>query len=193
MRILVTGFESYGGDSINSSRETANAFACDEFGDVEVMTRILPVSLKRRGKAICEFIDEIEPDIVILLGQSGKSDCIKIERVALNLMDSAKGDNDGYIPYEETICPDAPPAYFTQIPVKKLQDYLLHKGIPAMVSNSAGLYVCNRTYFTALHYIATAGSNIKALFIHLPSISEEWPIERMKTAIENVLIDINDL
>ena len=187
MRILITGFEPFGGDAVNSSQETMKAVACDEFDDIEVVTGILPVSFKRVEKAICGLINETEPDVVIMLGLSGKSDCIKIERVALNLMDSSKGDNDGYIPDEETICPDASPAYFTQMLVKNLRDCLVHKGIPAMVSNSAGLYVCNRTYFAALHHIATTGRNTKAVFIHLPKISDEWPVERLKMAIEQVI------
>ena len=187
MKILLTGFEPFGGDAVNSSHEVVRTLSCDESGDIEVVTRILPVSFKRSGKAICEFIDDVEPDVVIMLGQSGKSDCVKIERVALNLMDSVNGDNDGYIPDEKTICPDAPSAYFTQLPVKKLRDCLIQTGIPAKTSSSAGLYVCNRTYFAALHHIASTWRKTKAVFIHLPKISAEWPTERMKTAIEKVI------
>ena len=187
MKILLTGFEPFGGDAINSSQETVRAVACGEFGDIEIVTDILPVSFNRVEKALCGLIDETDPDVVIMLGQSGLSDCIKIERVALNLMDSVNGDNDGYTPDEETICPDAPPAYFTQLPVKKLRDCLIQSGIPAKTSSSAGLYVCNRTYFAALHHIASTGRNTKAVFIHLPEISDEWPAERMRAAIIQII------
>lgn len=187
MRLLLTGFEPFGGDDVNSSQEVVRTLSCDESGGVELVTSILPVSFKRAGNAICRLIDATEPDVVIMLGQSSKSNCIKIERVALNLMDSCKGDNDGYAPDEETICPEGAPAYFTQLPIKILSDSLMQNGIPAKVSNSAGLYVCNATYFAALHRIAATGRNIKAVFIHLPKISAEWPTERMKTAIEKVI------
>lgn len=190
MRVLLTGFEPFGGDAANSSQETVKAVACDEFEDVDVVTGILPVSFKRVEEAICGLIDEAEPDVMIMLGQSGKSDCIKIERVALNLMDSSKGDNDGYAPDEETICPYAPPAYFTHVPVKKFRDCLIQRDIPAKVSNSAGLYVCNRTYFAALHHIAKTGIDTKAVFIHLPKISDDWPVERLKMAIELIIESI---
>ncbi len=187
MRILLTGFEAFGGDVINSSQDTIKAITYDEFADVEVVTRILPVSFKRVKETICELIDETEPDVVIMLGQSGKSDCIKLERVALNLMDSSKGDNDGYTPDEEAICPDAPPAYFTQMSVKKLRDLLILRDIPTKVSNSAGLYVCNMTYFAALHHIAATSKNTKAIFVHLPMITDKWPVERMKNAICHII------
>lgn len=191
MRFLVTGFEPFGGETVNSSQETVKAVTCDEFGDIEVVTDILPVSFNRVEKTLCGLIDEKDPDVVIMLGQSGLSDCIKIERVALNLMDSVNGDNDGYTPDEETICLDAPPAYFTQLPVKKLRDCLIQTGIPAKTSSSAGLYVCNRTYFAALHHIASTGRNTKAVFIHLPKISDEWPVLKMNDVVKQLIITIN--
>lgn len=83
-----------------------------------------------------------------------------------------------------------PPAYFTQLPVKKLRDCLIQAGIPAKTSSSAGLYVCNRTYVAALHHIATTGRSTKAVFIHLPKISDEWPAERMRTAIILIINNI---
>ena len=95
MRFLLTGFEPFGGDDVNSSQEVVRTLSCDESGGVELETSILPVSFKRAGNAICRLLDATEPDVVIMLGQSSKSNCIKIERVALNLMDSCKGDNDG--------------------------------------------------------------------------------------------------
>ena len=190
MRILLIGFEPFGGDAINSSQETVKAVACDELVGVEIMKEMLPVSFQMAGTEICRLIAESVPDIVIMLGQSGKSDFIKIERVALNLMDSSKEDNDGYIPDDETICAGAPAAYFTKMPVKTLRDSLIQSGIPAKVSNSAGLYVCNRTYFAALHHIATSGSKTKAVFIHLPKISDEWPVGRITTAIEQIITAI---
>ena len=191
MRILITGFEPFGGDVVNSSQETVKAVACDGIDDIEVVTGILPVSFKRVEESISGLIDEADPDVVIMLGQSDKSDCIKIERVALNLMDSSKADNDGYSPDEETICPDAPIAHFTMMPVKALRDCLMRSGIPTKVSNSAGLYVCNATYFAILNLIATTGRNIKALFIHLPRVSEKWPVGRMTEAIRQLMGNIN--
>ena len=191
MRFLLTGFEPFGGDDVNSSQEVVRTLSCDESVGVELVTSILPVSFKRAGNAICRLIDARKPDVVIMLGQSSKSNCIKIERVALNLMDSYKGDNDGYAPDEETICPEGAPAYFTQLPVKILSDSLMQNGIPAKVSNSAGLYVCNATYFAALNHISITGKNIKTIFVHLPKISDEWPVLKMKDVVKQLIITIN--
>ena len=188
MRILLTGFEPFGGEPINSSQEAVKAVASDEFSEVEIVSRLLPVSFKRSGITICELIDEIEPDVVVMLGQSGKSDCIKIERIAVNLMDAKKPDNDGYTPDEESIISDGPSAYFSSISVKHLRNQLDENGIPAKVSNSAGLYVCNTAYFNALHHISILGKEIKAVFVHLPKISEQWPLSKLLKAIKQLIL-----
>ena len=188
MRLLLTGFEPFGGDTINSSQETVNAVSCDDFDDIEIVHRILPVSFKRGGKAICESIDETKPDIVIMLGQSGKSDCIKIERIAVNLMDAKKPDNDGYTPDEERIVRDGPSAYFSSFSVKHIRNQLDINGISSKVSNSAGLYVCNMTYFKALHYVSIVGEEIKVVFVHLPKISEQWPLSKLIKAVKQLIL-----
>lgn len=191
MRYLITGFEPFGGESINSSQETVNAVASDEFDDIEIFSGLLPVSFKRSGITICELIDESEPDVVIMLGQSGKSDSVKIERIAVNLMDAKKPDNDGYTPDEEFILNDGPSAYFSSLPVKHLRNQLFKSGVPAEVSNTAGLYVCNTTYYAALHHISITDKNIKTIFVHLPKISDEWPVLKMKDVVKQLIITIN--
>ena len=188
MRILLTGFEPFGGEPINSSQATVKAVDSDEFSDVEIVSRLLPVSFKRSGITICELIDEIEPDVVIMLGQSGKSDCIKIERIAVNLMDAKKPDNDGYTPDEDCIVSDGPSAYFSSFPVKHLWNQLDINGIPAKVSNSAGLYVCNTAYFNALHHVSILGKEIKAVFVHLPKISKQWPLSKLLHVVEQLVL-----
>ena len=185
MRILLTGFEPFGGETINSSQETVKAVSCDE---IDIVRRILPVSFKRSGRTICEFIDDTKPDVVIMLGQSGNSDCIKIERIAVNMMDAKNQDNDGYTPDEEAIVSHGPSAYFSSFSVKPLRKQLNINGISAKVSNSAGLYVCNTAYFNALHHISILGEDIKAVFVHLPKISEQWPLNKLLKAVKLLIL-----
>jgi pyroglutamyl-peptidase len=126
-----------------------------------------------------------------MLGQSGKSDSVKIERIAVNLMDAKKPDNDGYTPDEEFILNDGPSAYFSSLPVKHLRNQLFKSGVPAEVSNTAGLYVCNTTYYAALHHISITDKNFKTIFVHLPKISDEWPVLKMKDVVKQLIITIN--
>lgn len=186
MRILLTGFEPFGGDCINSSWETVSAISCSEVEGVVIEARKLPVSFSKVSDALIQHINEVKPDVLIMLGQA-KTDFIRIERVAINLMDSRKPDNDGYIPDETPINPDGCPAYFSNLSVKVLRDSLNKIGIETKVSNSAGLYVCNKVYYTVLEHIAVHNLNTKAVFIHLPRISEKWSVNILQKAVTELI------
>ena len=156
MRILVTAFEPFGGNDTNISQKVLDAT------QAEVAKLLLPVSFHRAPEVLNEAIKQFQPEVIISMGQAAEGDKIRLERLAINMMDSTKGDNDGYIPDEEMICPEAPLALKTALPVKSLCADCINAGLPTMVSNSAGLYVCNRIYFEALRHTG------KALFVHIP-------------------------
>ena len=115
------------------------------------------------------------------MGQAAEGDKIRLERLAINMMDSTKGDNDGYIPDEEIICPEAPLALKTALPVKQLCADCINAGLPTMVSNSAGLYVCNRIYFEALR------RTLNSLFVHIP---QNMDLEIAKQVINSLIRDL---
>lgn len=183
MRILITGFEPFGGSEVNSSWEVASRVGIQPVEGHEILCRQLPVSFRRVGEQIEELLMEVRPDIAIMLGQKGSGNSIDIERVALNMMDSAKEDNDGYMPDESLIHPDGPPAYFSHLPVKVLRDCLIENGISAKVSNSAGLYVCNCAYYEAINAVCGNGLKTRVAFVHIPRISEDWTIEKLQLAV----------
>lgn len=182
-KVILTGFEPFGGSEVNSSWETAVRVGQRPPKGACMETLLLPVSFVRAGKKIREALREKRPGVLVMLGQRGKGESIDIERIAINMMDASNPDNDGYHPQEQTIVDGGEAAYFSNLPVKTLRDALLHRGIPARVSNSAGLYVCNSTYYNALNEIYEQGLPTKALFIHLPIISEDFPIEMLTDAI----------
>ena len=191
VNILLTGFEPFGGSEINSSWETAVRVGQLSPKGVVVETMQLPVSFKRAGEAIRRALHEKQPNVLVMLGQRGKGVSIDIERIAINLMDSVNPDNDGYQPQEQAITAGGEAAYFSNLPVKVLRDALLYKSIPARVSNSAGLYVCNSTYYNALEEIRGKQLSTKVVFVHLPKISSDFPqemlVEAVKTIIETVI------
>ena len=114
-----------------------------------------------------------------MLGQSAVADRIKLERVALNIMDSEKGDNDGAKPNEEPIYEGEESALFTSLPIKRLRSAIEAQGIAVKISNSAGLYVCNRIYYEALRLCKERA--MQAIFVHLPLCEEQSPQRDNKT------------
>ena len=180
MRVLLTGFEPFGNYKENSSWAVAEKVAAYDVCNANVMARRLPVSFAGVAKALRDAVEECSPDVIVMLGQSTNIDYVKLERIAINMMDSAKPDNDGYIPDEVPIYTDGAAALFTNTDIKDLRRAVEELGIPAKVSNSAGLYVCNRTYYEALR-LCNERFGMKALFVHLPlyegqsSAAEEQP------------------
>ena len=190
MQILITGFEPFGGSDINSSWETAARVGQMAPKDVNIEVRRLPVSFRKAGETVRDILNESRPDVLIMLGQRGKGQSIDVERIAVNLMDSSKPDNDGDCPQELPIVTDGESAYFSNLPVKALRDAVLQKGIPAKVSNSAGLYVCNTTYYNALDEIYRHSLPMRAVFVHLPKISEEFTVDLLADSVRTIIDEI---
>lgn len=172
VRILVTAFEPFGGSDTNISQRVLDAIQAD------VAKLLLPVSFRRAPEVLNEAIGQLQPDVIISMGQAAEGDKIRLERLAINMMDSAKGDNDGYIPDEEIICSEAPLALKTALPVKQLCADCINAGLPTKVSNSAGLYVCNRIYFEALRHTTNS------LFVHIP---KDMDVETAKQTIYQLI------
>lgn len=171
-KILLTAFEPFGGSDTNISQRVLDAIQAD------VAKLLLPVSFRRAPEELNEAIKQFQPDVIISMGQAAEGDKIRLERLAINMMDSAKGDNDGYIPDEELICPEAPLAFKAALPVKLLCADCINAGLPTIVSNSAGLYVCNRIYFEALRH------SPNSLFVHIP---KNMDLEIAKQVINQII------
>ncbi|MCR4873533.1 MAG: pyroglutamyl-peptidase I [Bacteroidales bacterium] len=167
MKLLLTGFEPFGQESVNPSWEAVKAIP-DMVEGMEVIKVRLPVTFKGAAVMLEQAVDEFRPDVVLCVGQgSGRSE-VNIERVAINMADSKKPDNDGYQPEEMPVRAEAPDAYFSNLPVKRLVEALHDAGVPAVVSNSAGAYVCNSVFYTAMHLVHNKYPDMRAGFVHIP-------------------------
>ena len=195
VRLLVTGFEPFRNYKENSSWAVAEKVAACSVEGVEVMAKRLPVSFAGVGIALRKAVVECCPDVVLMLGQAAGIDYIKLERIAINMMDSMAADNDGYRADEETICDDGPAALFANCDIKGLRKVIEEMGIVAKVSNSAGLYVCNRLYYEALQ-LCNERPGMKALFVHLPFYDGQpsatagqptMPLDEMVKAVKIVM------
>ena len=172
MKILLTGFEPFGCTATNVSSEVASTFSPHSIEGSEIVVAQLPVSFKRVGKILSQLIELHRPDIILMLGQAGNREKISIERIAVNLMDSKMGDNDGYCPNEQSVVTGAENALFSNMPLKKIVENWRNTGIDAVISNSAGLYVCNCAFYNAIHLAHQKELDCKIGFIHLPKIND---------------------
>lgn len=172
MKILVTGFDPFGGESINPSMEAVLALP-DTIGAATLIKVILPTKFREAGEILERKIQELQPDAVVSIGQAGGRSAITPERVAINLRDASIPDNGGAQPCDEEIFSNSPTAYFATLPIKKIVSALKDAGIPAAISNTAGTFVCNEVMYTALHAAAGQETAMKAGFIHIPFTEEQ--------------------
>ncbi len=173
MKLLLTGFQPFGGSHINPSEQTVLAIAHDDLPGVELRTAILPVDRTRSGATAIAALREFGPDAVVCLGEASRRPVVSIERVAINLMNYPMADNSGNRITDMPIAPDGPAAYFTTLPVCAMHDAVRAAKVPAELSLSAGAFLCNQVTYEVLHYLATNRLAIPAGFIHLPALPEQ--------------------
>jgi len=172
--ILVTGFEPFQGEALNPSWEVARSLAGETVGvHYRVIARRLPTVYGRAGEELVSAIREVKPRAVVCLGEAGGRTHVTPERIAINIMDARIPDNAGQKPIDETIAPDGPAAYFSTLPIRAMVEAMCGAGIPAHISNTAGTFVCNDTFYRLMHFIAEESPGIIGGFIHVPYMTEQ--------------------
>jgi len=172
MTILVTGFEPFGGEVINSSWEAVRRLNGD-MGDVRVESLLVPTTYESSIGTVTATIDRLHPDAVVMVGQAGGRAELSIERVAVNCDDAQAPDNAGILREDAPIVSQGPTAYLATLPVKHIVAGLRSAGFPAVVSSTAGLFVCNHVFYGVLNHIVTHNLDTQAGFVHVPFLPEQ--------------------
>ena len=171
MKILVTGFDPFGGEPTNPAIESVKRID-DEICGTEIIKLEIPTVFHKAADVIEAKIKEVEPDVILSIGQAGGRYGITVERVAINEDDARIEDNEGKQPIDVKIREDGAAAYFATLPIKAMVEEIKKENIPASVSNTAGTFVCNHVMYQDL-YLAEKYGNIKAGFIHVPFLTEQ--------------------
>ena len=172
MKILVTAFEPFGGELLNSSRE-ALTLADKKTAGADIVKLILPVVFGESARLLEAAVQREAPDAVLCLGEAGGRDCITPERVAINLEDARIPDNAGVQPTDRPVEPGGPDACFTTLPVKRMARAIREAGLPASVSLSAGSFVCNHLMYSLLRFCQRESPGTRAGFMHLPLLTAQ--------------------
>jgi len=172
MKILVTAFDPFGGESINPALEAVKLMK-DKIDGAEIVKLEIPTVFRKSINKVAEAIVKENPDVVLSIGQAGGRFEVTPERVAINVDDARIPDNEGNQPIDVPIYEDGAPAYFTTLPVKAMVEAIREAGLPSSLSNSAGTFVCNHIMYGVLYQIEKMGKNIRAGFIHVPFIPEQ--------------------
>ena len=171
MRILLTGFEPFGGDSVNPSWLVAQQLEGMSFAGAQVQAVQLPCVFGISAQVLLQALAQHQPDVVLALGLAQGREGISIERVAINVDDARMADNAGHQPIDTPVVPGGPAAYFSTLPIKRLAQGLQQAGHPAHISQTAGTFVCNHVFYALQHHLL--GQHVMSGFVHLPALPEQ--------------------
>ena len=171
MKILITGFDPFGGEETNPSEEVLRLLP--EIPGAEIRKRVLPTVFGIASSILCDAVEAFLPDAVVCLGQAGGRAGITVERVAINVRDASLPDNLKKQPEDETIAVDGETAYFATLPIKAIVKAIDASGLKASISNTAGTFVCNDVLYSLLHFARKNYPHMKCGFIHLPYTFEQ--------------------
>ena len=191
MKILVTGFDPFGGEETNPAIESVKRID-ENIEGAEIIKLEIPTVFHKAADVVEEKIKEVKPDVILSVGQAGGRYGITVERVAINEDDARIEDNEGNQPIDVKIREDGAPAYFATLPIKAMVEEIKKENIPASVSNTAGTFVCNHIMYQDL-YLAEKYGDIKAGFIHVPFLTEQV-VDKPNTAsmsLEDIVKGLN--
>ncbi|TJY41785.1 pyroglutamyl-peptidase I [Cohnella pontilimi] len=198
MKILISGFEPFGGSTINPTEQLIRSIQRESIPGVEIRTVLLPVYFDDCVDLLVKEIENFGPDAVISCGLAGGRRDITPERIAVNLKDIAPDapypDNKGAKPQDMPINPDGPDGLMTKLPIRKMVNRLKEQGIPASISYTAGTFICNNTMYGILDYIRRKDVPVMAGFVHFPASAEmadehpDWPTLPQETLLQGLRV-----
>lgn len=185
-KVLITGFEPFGGASINPALEAVKALDGLKLEGGVIVTCQVPVTRYESIRAIVDAIETHQPSIVITVGQAAGRASMSPERIAINMDDFRIPDNGGNQPIDLVIDEDGPAAYFTSLPIKAITQAMQDRGIPCQVSNTAGTFVCNHVFYGIQHFLRD--TDIAHGFIHIPLLPVQAAgTDQPSMSLENII------
>ena len=194
MKLLLTAFDPFGGDTVNPALEAVKLVGV--VAGVDIIKLEVPTVFGTSVDTVITAMEAHLPDAVLCVGQAGGRAGLTPERIAINIDDARIPDNDGQQPVDRPIAADGPAAYFSTLPVKAMTAAIREAGLPAELSNTAGTFVCNHLMYGILHHLAKYHPAIRAGFLHVPFLptqgSPNLPLEDIVRGIEAAITAIRD-
>ena len=187
-KLLITGFDPFGGATVNPAWEAVKLLP-DQVGNYTLYKLQIPTVFGVGAQRVLDAARDLQPDLILCVGQAGTRSAVTPERIAVNIRDARIPDNMGNQPKGERVISEGPAAYFATVDVMSMAQAAKDKGLPATVSNSAGAFVCNDVLYTLLH--AYHNTHTQVGFIHVPWLPEQGnpslPLEQTTAALKAMI------
>ncbi|TAM59644.1 pyroglutamyl-peptidase I [bacterium] len=190
MRIMLYGFEPFGGEAVNPSQLVARALDGETIGGAQVVGHVLPVEIGSLQARLARLLEADTVAAVIGLGQAGGNSALAVERLAVNVIESAVPDNQGYTAKGEPVRTEGPAALFSTLPTAEIVERWRAGSVPGYRSDSAGTFCCNQALYETLAWCGERDASIPVGFIHLPYLpgqaAEHAPARTPSMALETM-------
>ena len=166
--LLITGFDPFGGETVNPSWEAVCRLP-DAVGGYHLTKLQIPTVFSSAADTVLAAAADV--DVILCVGQAGGRDAGTPERIAVNMASASIPDNAGNRPVEAPILPGGPDGIFSTVPVAAMAEAIVGAGLPGKISNTAGTFVCNDTLYRLLTRFAGTGTRVG--FVHVPWLPEQ--------------------
>ena len=195
-KILLSGFDPFGGEPVNPACELLGILDGKLLDGYRIVTQKIPTARFRAAETLHSAITREDPIMILALGQAGGYSEIAVERVAINVDDYRIPDNDGNRPVDEPVVEGGPAAYWSTLPIRSMVRAMREVEVPAFVSNSAGTFVCNHLFYRLMRFLEGEGNVRRGGFIHVPYMMEQaerlgqpgLPLEAMARGLEAAIL-----
>ena len=192
MKLLITGFEPFAGSSINAAWSAVDSLP-ERIGAWELHKLQVPTVFGTAAQRVLAAAEELRPDAVLCVGQAGGRGGVTPEMAALNLRFARIPDNAGQSPMDEPVIPGGPAAYFATLPARVMTNAIQAAGLPAAVSYSAGVFVCNDLFYSLLHHFRDTPTRVG--FIHVPFLPQQGepslPLKDTSAALDAAILALD--
>ena len=192
-KLLITGFDPFGGATVNPAWEAVKLLP-EQIGQYHLEKLEIPTVFSKGAQSVLDTAAQVQPDVILCIGQAGGRGAVTPERIAVNIRDARICDNEGNQPVGLRVASDGPAAYFATVDVMAMTESAQKAGCPAAVSNSAGAFVCNDVFYTLLH--AFRNTSTRVGFIHVPWLPEQGtpslPLEQTAAALETMILRLSE-
>jgi pyroglutamyl-peptidase len=200
MKILVQGFGPFSRFRINPSELLVRALQARPVTRDGLRTEVLETTPANVAEAVPALMDEFRPDVWIGVGLAAGRPALSVEAVAVNIgcwetsdpqangHPRADGNPDaGSDPEADSplwprrpVSAGGPAAYLTTLPAQEILTAWRDAEIPGYLSNSAGTYLCNMSFYLAAQAAERLGTGCLVGFVHVPLL----PAQVIKPASE---------
>ena len=169
-KLLITGFDPFGGERINPSWEAVKLLP-ETIGEYALTKLQIPTVFGQAAEKVLTAAKELKPDVILSVGQAGGRKAVTPEVIGINLREAGIPDNMGNRPVNTPVIAGGHDACFATVPVREMVKSITSAGLPAALSFSAGAFVCNDVLYTLLHHYR--GTDTRVGFIHVPFLPEQ--------------------